>query len=149
MRDSEVFWSQVQCALDARRDPLQDEAVLEGIVEDPELGRQLSAMLDALQNLPRAAPRRFARRIAVAAAASIALLFGAIWFARRLDVAPHAPSSIPERVLSFEWEVGTLSPTRSTSIVVTDRGLTARAEYRDDPLNRTTWTTESTQAKYP
>ncbi len=153
MRGEEQFWARVQCALDERRDPLADDAVLEGIVEDPQRLQTLLGMLERVEHLSRVTrrqpQRRPIRRIAVAAAVLIAAGSGLVWFAQRTDIAPQPQSSLQSRVISVEWECSTQTPTSNRSVVITERGLTARAEYRGDPRNDTTWTTESTRPTYP
>ncbi len=153
MSGDEQFWSQVQLALDERRDPLVDDAVLQGIVEDPKRLQQLLGMLAQLEQLSRVTQRRPqlwpVRRIAVAAAVLIAVGGGLVWFMQRGDIAPQPRPSLQSRVISVEWEFTTETPTSRRSVVITDRGLTARAEYRGEPQHDTTWTTESTRASYP
>ena len=149
MKTDELFWTHVQRALDERRDPREDEALLDLIAAEPERFRELQSLLDSLERLPRLAQRRPLRRVAALVAASITVLIAVAWFTHRSHLTSQPPSTLQERVISFEWEVGTQTPTRSTSLVLNDRGMTAKTEYRDGPLNRTTWTTESTRPKYP
>lgn len=149
MSGDEQFWSHVQIALDERRDPLEDDAVLEGIVAEPERLQQLLKMLARIEQISRATRRWPMRRIAVAAAALIAAGSGIVWFAQREVGVPRHKPSLQGRVMSVEWECSTQTPTSRRTTVITDRGLTARAEYHSDQQNGTTWTTESTRARYP
>ncbi len=149
MSGDEQFWSHVQIALDERRDPLEDDAVLEGIVAEPERLQKLLELLERLEQLSRVTRRWPLRRIAVAAAALMAVGSGIFWFTQRAVGVPRPLPSLQGRVISVEWEFSTQTSTSSRTTVITDRGLTARAEYHSDPQYDTTWTTESTRARYP
>ena len=161
MIGDEQFWSQVQLALDERRDPLADGAILEGIVESPERLHKVLGMLERIEQLARVTdnraphesdrwPQRLpVRRIAVAAAVLIAAGSSLFWFTQHENIVPQPATSLQSRVISIEWEISTQTPTSNRSVVISERGLTAKTEYGSDPRHDTTWTTESTRARYP
>ena len=151
MKDTGQFWDAVHRALDERRDPLEDDVVQESIIANP---RKMQELVDFLARLERVLPARRRRVIqeislAFAIAASITLALSVAWLTSG-DGAP-VQQSAPTlgRVVSFEWELTTETTTLESSVRLTDRDLTARAEYRGDGREQTHWTLESTQPRNP
>lgn len=144
MKDSELLWQRVQCALDGRRDPREDEDVLDAIVADPEALARMEiwlARLESVRTLPR---RRPVARVALVAAFVAAACIPIAWLALREPVAPASTS----RLISIEWEHSTEYPAQRAQVVVTEREVIARAEFHDATRDMT-WSTESNQRLHP
>lgn len=99
------FWQRVNEALDARRDPLDDEAIQRELEQSPELLEEFASLRSGLEviatSTPTSAAPRVARSRRVAAAAALLLGCGAtVWFLTHKS-APEAPSNSTEALPTF------------------------------------------------
>ena len=112
---TEALWRLVQTALDERRDPLADEAVLAELEQQPEALAEVTTLVDGLDLLPGAAPvRRASRRQWWLAAACAAGLLPA----PQLWTGPSSPPSLQ------------LDPAQAQASVETRRGRSRVLSYR-------------------
>lgn len=124
MIERERFWSAVDEALDARRDPWAEAQVQEWIADHPEDREELARLTRRLEAVASARPRAgrtFAPMIAAAAAVVLAVQ---LW-------APEAKKDLPQprpdsRVVSFSIEA-TLEHDGETTTVFTDADHTERS----------------------
>jgi len=133
------FWDAVHAALDARRDPLGDAAVVAWLTEHPE-------DLDAALRLDRSlralgrAPRRRARPFVVAAATAAAAALVVVFALRRSPATPRPASAI----VDYHLRITTETPT-ARDVVACDNGTCVRE--REQHLGSATFATLSTSTR--
>lgn len=118
----EAFWSRVDAALDARRDPLADECIVAWLGERPDDAAALAELLARLDGLGARAPRSAARSrpavrsLPLAAATVVAAL--AVWVALSMDESP-ARHAAPARTAAEPFDPRAFRVEHCTIEVVT------------------------------
>lgn len=169
-RALEPVWDALQAALDARRDPLDDPRVAEFLAERPDAAREYAELVLALERVGRAehgerrelvgglhrgerrarAGRRGRRALAIAAAAVLLVVLGAVAL-RVASRAPHDPARVvdaprpPERVHDARAAEPGVEHYRIESVRVTPRSREL-VVVEDGRVARRTTTAESTDA---
>jgi hypothetical protein len=141
IRSRDECWEAVHAALDARRDPLADAAVVAWLTEHPDdldAALHLDRSLRALGREPR---RRGARPfvgigMGVGVAAAVALVF-----VLRRSAEPPRPRSA---IVDYHLRITTETPT-GRDVVALDNGTCVRE--REEQLGKTTFATLSTSTR--
>jgi len=144
VKDSDLLWQRVQRALDERRDPREDEDVLDAITDDPAALARMELWLARLESARTLSRRRPVLRIALAASVAALAILPIAWRILRKPASAVSTS----RVLFVEWELSTEYPAQRAQTVVTEQAVIARAEFHDAVLDMT-WSTESNQRLRP
>ena len=131
----EVLWTRVHDALDAQRDPLCDEALLDACAQDPEFAVELLRLHGHLASMRGARARTVVRRrvrIRIAAASLAALVVVAVALTIVLrDAATEAPPRVaPGRVLAWTSVVRHRDGEVLTSARIGSSGEATRAVER-------------------
>jgi hypothetical protein len=131
--DRERFWSAVDSALDARRDPCEDALVQEWMADHPADGEELARLVRRLGAVAVAAPasRPLApthseRRIALPIMAAAAVVVLGVHLSIPTRTKDSSPHRLPSRVVSFSIEV-TRESDGAITTVVTDPNHTERS----------------------
>lgn len=146
MNTRETFWERVHEALDARRDPLDDERVQTELESAPELLDELATLQRSFDGLRVKAPGIALRRAAAGkrvAAAALVLVMGALLLrfavdATRPDVdtstaTPAIVEGPSASVLSFQVTLIDESPTERVVTEFDGRTTTVTREYFGAP----------------
>jgi len=131
------LWEAIHAALDARRDPLAEDAIATWLAEHPEDLEEVLRLEQGLHQLARPR-RRLARPLAaLAAAAALALLF---WL--------RAPAKPRSEVLEYRLTVSTETPTTHVATTL-DNGtiVRERTEHLDLPGGAPSFATLSTTTR--
>ena len=113
-REREQFWSAVDDALDARRDPCGEALVQEWIAEHPEDGDELAILLRGVEVVGRARPRASRKLLPVIAAVALVALGARLWMSAPQPVERARPQR--SRVVSFSIEASRESEGRITTV---------------------------------
>lgn len=123
IRSRDELWDAIHAALDARRDPLADDAIASWLAEHPEDLEEVLQLEQGLRRIARPRHRLAWPLAALAAAAAVALVF---W--------PRAPARPRSEVLEYRLTVTTETPTTRVASTL-DNGtiLRERTERLDLP----------------
>ena len=141
MNDREEYWTRVQAALDARRDPLEDEAVQRWLLEHPHDVDELAQLRASLHRVERVPSPRSRRRVAVltVAAAGITVVLLA-WSLRSGGEGP-ARDAIAQQATTPPVSVFKIHTMRFE--LRTTRGDTRTTTTWEDGVTETTTETRS------
>ena len=132
MTDKQAFWTSVNDALDARRDPLEDSSVMSWVGEHPEDAVALARLQRGLSAVAEARPAH-ADDHPLWIAAAVVLVGTLLVVGSRhrpvtgpAEAVAEAPAAPAPRIHSFRMRVSTASEDGSATVLVDPRGLERR-----------------------